>query len=126
MRDLGSHLPGPGGSKHAWAVSHGVVDGAGQFGSLRIDQQLLSRIETLTGKPPHHFLRRGIFFSHRWGIGEFAIVSIIVVTFYFMCRDVHTILDSYEKKKPFFLYTGRGPSSEAMHLGHLVPFLFTK
>merc|ERR1719187_3243926 len=25
-----------------------------------------------------------------------------------------------------FLYTGRGPSSEAMHLGHLIPFLFTK
>ena len=41
-------------------------------------------------------------------------------------RDVHTILDSYEQKKPFFLYTGRGPSSESMHLGHLIPFLFTK
>ena len=44
----------------------------------------------------------------------------------FLPRDVHTILDNYEQKKPFFLYTGRGPSSEAMHLGHLIPFLFTK
>jgi len=24
------------------------------------------------------------------------------------------------------LYTGRGPSSESMHLGHMIPFLFTK
>lgn len=27
---------------------------------------------------------------------------------------------------PFYLYTGRGPSSGAMHLGHLIPFLFTQ
>lgn len=26
----------------------------------------------------------------------------------------------------FYLYTGRGPSSEALHLGHLIPFHFTK
>ena len=32
----------------------------------------------------------------------------------------------YEAGKPFFLYTGRGPSSEALHFGHLVPFIFTK
>ncbi len=31
-----------------------------------------------------------------------------------------------EKGKPFYLYTGRGPSSGAMHIGHLLPFLFTK
>jgi tryptophanyl-tRNA synthetase len=80
-------------------------DVAGQFGSLRIDDELLSKIESVSGKPPHHFLRRGIFFSH---------------------RDMHTILDSYQQKKPFFLYTGRGPSSESMHLGHLIPFLFTR
>jgi tryptophanyl-tRNA synthetase len=24
------------------------------------------------------------------------------------------------------LYTGRGPSSSALHLGHLIPFIFTK
>uniref|UniRef100_A0A674HCX1 Tryptophan--tRNA ligase, cytoplasmic n=1 Tax=Taeniopygia guttata TaxID=59729 RepID=A0A674HCX1_TAEGU len=50
----------------------------------------------------HH---RGIFFSH---------------------RDMDQILDAYENKKPFYLYTGRGPSSQAMHVGHLIPFLFTK
>ena len=36
------------------------------------------------------------------------------------------ILDLVEQKKPFFLYTGRGPSSSAMHIGHLIPFIFTK
>ena len=35
-------------------------------------------------------------------------------------------LDLYEQKKPFYLYTGRGPSSDALHLGHLVPFIMTK
>ena len=45
---------------------------------------------------------------------------------FILCRDLETILDTYEQKKPFYLYTGRGPSSEAMHLGHLVPFMMTK
>lgn len=44
----------------------------------------------------------------------------------FHYRDLSNILDLYEAKKPFYLYTGRGPSSEAMHLGHLVPFMVTK
>ena len=41
-------------------------------------------------------------------------------------RDLDYVLDMYEKGKPFYLYTGRGPSSEAMHMGHLIPFIFTK
>ena len=53
----------------------------------------------------HPWLRRGIFFSH---------------------RDFELILDLYEAKKPFYLYTGRGPSSDALHMGHLIPFMFTK
>jgi tyrosyl-tRNA synthetase len=36
------------------------------------------------------------------------------------------ILDLFEKGKAFYLYTGRGPSSGSMHLGHLIPFMFTK
>ena len=40
--------------------------------------------------------------------------------------EFNTILDRYEQGKPFFLYTGRGPSSDSMHLGHLIPFMFTK
>ncbi|NXL61147.1 SYWC protein, partial [Chordeiles acutipennis] len=41
-------------------------------------------------------------------------------------RDMDQILDAYENKKSFYLYTGRGPSSQAMHVGHLIPFIFTK
>jgi tryptophanyl-tRNA synthetase len=75
------------------------------FGSHPIDAALLARFEQVTGKVPHHFLRRGIFFSH---------------------RDMGAVLDLYEKGEPFYLYTGRGPSSESMHMGHLLPFFFTK
>lgn len=39
-------------------------------------------------------------------------------------RELTRILDRFEQKKPFYLYTGRGPSSDSMHLGHLVPFIF--
>ncbi len=39
---------------------------------------------------------------------------------------MNEILDAVEAGKPFYLYTGRGPSSEALHLGHMIPFLFTK
>ncbi|KAM7403192.1 hypothetical protein PAMA_003898 [Pampus argenteus] len=76
-----------------------------RFGSSKIDKELVDRIEKVCGQKPHRFLRRGIFFSH---------------------RDMHQVLDAYEKHKSFYLYTGRGPSSEAMHVGHLIPFIFTK
>ena len=36
------------------------------------------------------------------------------------------MLDLYEAGKKFYLYTGRGPSSEALHMGHMIPFQFTK
>ena len=39
--------------------------------------------------------------------------------------DFGLILDRYEKGQPFYLYTGRGPSSDSMHMGHLIPFMFT-
>uniref|UniRef100_A0A1X7UBG2 Tryptophanyl-tRNA synthetase n=1 Tax=Amphimedon queenslandica TaxID=400682 RepID=A0A1X7UBG2_AMPQE len=45
---------------------------------------------------------------------------------FFSHRDVPDILNAYEQNKPFFFYTGCGPSSESMHFGHLIPFLFTK
>ncbi|KAF8319420.1 tryptophanyl-tRNA synthetase [Clavulina sp. PMI_390] len=76
-----------------------------QFGTRKIDDELLKRFEALTGQKPHPLLRRGLFFSH---------------------REFGRILDLYEKGKPFYLYTGRGPSSGSMHLGHLIPFMFTK
>ena len=81
-----------------------------QFGSQLIQPSLTQRLEALTvgkGRVPylHRFLRRNIFFSH---------------------RDLDTLLTNVEKGIPMYLYTGRGPSSTAMHLGHLIPFLFTQ
>ena len=59
-----------------WNVQGAVVDGKIQaidynklveeFGSMRIDDPLLARFEKVTGQRPHRFLRRGIFFSHRF------------------------------------------------------------
>lgn len=98
-----------------WDVQGAVVDGVdvaidynklvAQFGTRKIDGPLLERFERVTGRRPHVFLRRGLFFSH---------------------RDLELILARFEEGKPFFLYTGRGPSSDSMHIGHLIPFLFTK
>ena len=35
------------------------------FGTRKIDQAILDRFEKLTGKKPHRYLRRGLFFSQR-------------------------------------------------------------
>ncbi|KAE9357654.1 Tryptophan--tRNA ligase, cytoplasmic [Phytophthora rubi] len=75
-----------------------------QFGSTKIPQEMVERMERLTGHKAHRYLRRGYFFSH---------------------RDLDVILDAYEKGEKFFLYTGRGPSSGSLHMGHLIPFTFT-
>lgn len=74
-----------------------------EFGTKHISSELLERIKKHTGEL-HPFLRRGLFFSH---------------------RDLDWILDEYEKGNKFFLYTGRGPSGNT-HIGHLIPWIFTK
>jgi hypothetical protein len=48
----------------------------------------------------------------------------LALLFVIHIRELSRILDRYEQKKPFYLYTGRGPSSDSMHLGHMIPFLF--
>jgi len=73
------------------------------FGTQPITRELLDRIESITGEL-HVLLRRGVFFSH---------------------RDLDLVLDDYEAGRGFFLYTGRGPSGP-MHIGHIIPFIFTK
>lgn len=76
-----------------------------KFGTEKVTKSTLEKFERVTGKPLHPWLKRGIFFSH---------------------RDLDQFLDAYENGDPVFLYTGRGPSSDAMHIGHLIPFIFTK
>ena len=36
-----------------------------QFGCQWIKEDLVARVERLTGRPAHPFLKRGIFFAHR-------------------------------------------------------------
>ena len=74
-----------------------------KFGTEKITSEILKKIESVTGDI-HFMLRRGIFFSH---------------------RDLGKILSDYQRGKKFFLYTGRGPSGHT-HIGHLVPWVFTK
>lgn len=74
-----------------------------QFGTQKITPELKERIKKITGDL-HVMLRRDVFFSH---------------------RDLDKVLDDYESGKGFFLYTGRAPSL-GMHIGHLLPFIFTK
>lgn len=74
-----------------------------EFGTQPIDDALLERIKKHT-KEIHPYLKRKIFFSH---------------------RDMNWLLDEYEKGRKFFLYTGRAPSGP-VHLGHIVPWMFTK
>ncbi|HJU14202.1 MAG TPA: tryptophan--tRNA ligase [Candidatus Nitrosotalea sp.] len=74
-----------------------------KFGTEKISDQLLSRVEKITGEI-HPMIKLGYFFSH---------------------RDFDKILTEYEKGNKFYLYTGRGPSG-AIHMGHLLPWIFTK
>lgn len=55
----------------------------------------MNRVEQVTGKPAHPFLKRRIFFAH---------------------RELKEILDCYEKKIPFYLYTGRVSASTCLML----------
>jgi len=88
-----------------WTVS-GKIDYSRlveEFGTEPLIEDLLNRIEKDAGEL-HLQLRRGLFFSH---------------------RDLDWILDMYDSGRRFVLYTGRGPSGP-VHIGHLVPWIFTK
>ncbi|PLW55292.1 hypothetical protein PCANC_10539 [Puccinia coronata f. sp. avenae] len=74
-----------------------------QFGTKRITPQQPHRFKHLTQRKLHPLLRRGIIFSHYLDV----------------------LLNLYEQGKLFYLYTGRGPSTGSMHLGHMVPFIVT-
>ncbi len=74
-----------------------------EFGTQPITEELLNKIREHTGEL-HLQLRRKLFFSH---------------------RDLDLVLNLYERDVRFVLYTGRGPSGP-VHIGHLVPWIFTK
>lgn len=74
-----------------------------EFGTQEIDEPLSRRLENRFGER-HYMLRRRIFYSH---------------------RDLNWLLDLHDKGTKFYLYTGRGPSGHT-HIGHLLPWIFTK
>ena len=76
-----------------------------KYGCFKITDEMIAKIEELTGERAHRFIRRGIFFCQ---------------------RDLDLCLKAYENKELFYLYTGRGPSADALHMGHCVPFIFTR
>src|SRR5919197_2122681 len=74
-----------------------------QFGTQAITQTIIDKVKRFTGDV-HPMLKLQYFFSH---------------------RDFDQILDKYENGEKFYLYTGRGPSG-MVHMGHLLPWFFTK
>ena len=74
-----------------------------KFGTFAITNEMIEKIKKITGEV-HPLLKNRYFFSH---------------------RDLDWILNEYQKGNKFYLYTGRGPSG-LIHLGHVMPWLFTK
>jgi tryptophanyl-tRNA synthetase len=70
------------------------------FGTQEITPELLAKLHHIAGGELPPLLSRGIYYSH---------------------RDLAPILDGFANGKPFFLYSGRGPSGP-LHTSHLVPF----
>jgi len=74
-----------------------------KFGTQSLSIELIEKIKKLTGEV-HPLIKSQYFFSH---------------------RDLDWILNKYENGESFYLYTGRGPSG-FVHIGHILPWLFTK
>src|SRR5919206_836838 len=74
-----------------------------KFGTQPITPKLLQKVKSMIGEI-HPLLKLGYFFSH---------------------RDFDWILEKKCNGENFYLYTGRGPSG-MVHMGHLMPWIFTK
>mmetsp|Transcript_22633 Transcript_22633/g.35537 ORF Transcript_22633/g.35537 Transcript_22633/m.35537 type:complete len:519 (-) Transcript_22633:50-1606(-) len=73
-----------------------------QFGCARLTEDVLGRLEELAKRKLPEFLRRGLGVSH---------------------RDLEKLLAQIERGDTnFYVYTGRGASSNSLHLGHIIPF----
>lgn len=75
-----------------------------EFGLDLITDDLLNRLQKVTGCEINHLLYRQIFFCH---------------------QDFTKIIEAKEQGKEIYIYTGRGPSAEALHFGHFIPMEFT-
>jgi tryptophanyl-tRNA synthetase len=71
-----------------------------QFGTQPVEPDLRKRLARLARAPVHPLIARGVYYSH---------------------RDLPALLDEFEKGRPFFVYSGRGPSGP-LHTAHLMQF----
>jgi tryptophanyl-tRNA synthetase len=79
-----------------------------QFGCQLITDELLNKMRSVSKQSQlHSFFENNVFFAH---------------------RDLDKLMDTCLKHNDtnFYIYTGRGPSTSNLHLGHLVPFLSAK
>ncbi len=83
------------------AVDYGEL--AKQFGVPPVSEEQKNAIEKKAGRK-HFMLDRGIFYAQ---------------------RDLSAWLKAAAEGRPVALYTGRGPSGHT-HVGHLLPWIFTK
>jgi tryptophanyl-tRNA synthetase len=75
-----------------------------QFGCSEMTSEVLSLFRGVTGEEPHVLMQRGVVCSH---------------------RGFDQLLKHHADGGKWYLYTGRGPSSDGLHLGHLVPMQLT-
>jgi len=73
------------------------------FGSKPLTEREVELLKSITGEL-HLMIRRRVFYSH---------------------RDFDRFLEAYKMGVKCALYTGRGPSGHT-HLGHILPWIFTK
>jgi tryptophanyl-tRNA synthetase len=67
-------------------------------------KKYLQELAKKQGIEEHIFLKRDLFFAQ---------------------MDLGKVIEDHKTGKSVFLYTGRAPGG-SMHVGHLIPFLFTK
>lgn len=46
------------------------------FGCSKMDAAMVGRVEKLTGRPAHPFLRRNVFFAHRYVMKGFRVLGV--------------------------------------------------
>lgn len=77
-----------------------------QFGCQKFSQEHTRAFAEMSASGRvHRLLRRNLVFAH---------------------RDIESILECLRRNEKFFLYTGRGPSSRSMHIGHSIPLILCK
>ncbi len=67
-------------------------------------KEFIAKTAEKKNMPLHLFIRRNLFFAQ---------------------KDFNAVIEKLKEGKDIFLYTGRAPGG-SMHIGHLIPFLFTK